>query len=200
MGKPPMKGVVNIIQSFRLVLYGLIPRKNTPGSQHPKTANAAPLRGISAVGIAQATPCYLLFFSFGKSVLAAHSIYAGLRRHQSLDWLAAENVGLDDFVDIVQRNPPVPHCVRINHDIRTMLALVEASGLICPHFSFKPERAKLLFESLMQFSFAVRIAARAGLSRRTLISANENMLLKFRHEDNLQQVKLSCEGHEGAGK
>lgn len=51
-------------------------------------------------------------------------------KFQPLHWLAANNMGLDDFVDIALFHESVPDRLGIDHDRLTVLALLEASGLV----------------------------------------------------------------------
>src|SRR5690348_7551410 len=71
---------------------------------------------------------------------------------------AADDVRLHNFVDIGRLHVSIPHRLRINHQVRPMLALVQASGLIGAHPPFKPEFSKLLLEQPLQFGLAGRIA------------------------------------------
>ena len=60
-----------------------------------------------------------------------------IRRDQPLDWLSADDVGLDDFVNIAGCYAAVPDRVRIDHNVGTMFALIETAGLIRSHFPFE---------------------------------------------------------------
>ena len=68
-----------------------------------------------------------------------------------------------------------------------MLALIETSGLIGAYSAFEAPFREFLLEELVQIGLACWIAAPSRLSRRTLVPADENMSLKFRHENIVQQ-------------
>ncbi len=71
-------------------------------------------------------------------MLATGGVEAMIRRDQPLDRLSANDVRFDDFVNIVRCDPSVPDRIWIDHNVGTMFALIEAPGLIRPHFPFKP--------------------------------------------------------------
>src|SRR5512141_2620563 len=49
---------------------------------------------------------------------------------QAFDHLAADQVGLDDFIDVAVVDEGVPGSLRIDHQHRAFLAAVEAAGLV----------------------------------------------------------------------
>jgi hypothetical protein len=59
-----------------------------------------------------------------------HGIQAGIGDQQALYWFSADDVGSDDFLNVVLRYVAVPDCFRIDDDRWPMLALIEASGFI----------------------------------------------------------------------
>jgi hypothetical protein len=65
---------------------------------------------------------------------------------QPLDWLAADYVGFDDFLDIGLGDVPIPNGLRIDDDGRTVLALIETARLVGSHFAFETALRKFLFE------------------------------------------------------
>jgi hypothetical protein len=95
--------------------------------------------------------------------------------------MAAHDVGFDDFVHVSLRDVSVPDGVRVDDQVRAMLALIEASSLVSAHFALQAALSQLLFEELLQFGLAARITASARMSRRALIAANENVLLELWH-------------------
>ena len=72
-----------------------------------------------------------------------------IRSNEPLDSLSADNVGFDNLINIAGCHAPVPDCVWIDNDVGTMFALIEAAGLICPHFPFKSQSCKLLLEQFL---------------------------------------------------
>jgi hypothetical protein len=83
------------------------------------------------------------------AVFARGSVEAGIGKSEALDQLAAEDVRFNDLLDICFRNVSVPDCVWVDHDVRTMLALIEAARLIGANFSFQAAFCQLLLESFL---------------------------------------------------
>ena|ERR1700730_5273222 len=95
--------------------------------------------------------------------------------------MAAHDVGFDDFVHVSLRDVSVPDGVRVDDQVRAMLALIEASSLVSPHFALQAALGQLLFEELLQFGLAARITASPRMSCRTLVAANKNVFLELWH-------------------
>src|SRR5262249_3663643 len=112
---------------------------------------------------------------------------------QSFDRLSAYNVGVHDFIHISQSDSAVPHSFRVNHHVRTMLALVEASGLVCADTPVQAALGKFLLELLLQLRLASGIATSARMPRRAHVSTDENVALEFRHRIRLQGWGWKCE-------
>jgi hypothetical protein len=119
-------------------------------------------------------------------MLATGRVYAGFAQHQALNRFASNNVRVDDFIHIGGRDSTVPDGFRINHQVRTMLALVQAARLIRPDSSLQPAFRQFLFKQFLQLRFPLRIAAASRMTRRPLIPANENVLFELGHENNVQ--------------
>jgi hypothetical protein len=115
----------------------------------------------------------------------AKRVEAGLRQNESLNRLSAYDVRLDNLIHIAGCDPAVPNSIRIDDEIRAMLALIKTTRLIRPYFSLKPTFRQLLFEEFLQFRPTLWIAASARCSGRALVAANEDMLLKLWHKGNL---------------
>jgi hypothetical protein len=90
-------------------------------------------------------------------------------------------VRVENLIDIRRRNVSVPYCLGINYDIRPVLALIEASGLVGSHPSLQSTDRDSSLEELVEFTRSTGIAASPRMSRLSLISANENMMIEFRH-------------------
>ena len=115
------------------------------------------------------------------AMLAGFGIEAGVGQAQPLDRLTANDVGFDDLVDVGFGDVPVPDGFWIDNDRRTVLALIEASGLIRPHFALQAALRELLLECLLQLSLSSWIAASPWIARRTLVPADENVFFELRH-------------------
>lgn len=79
----------------------------------------------------------------------ARSVQAGIRQHQPLNWLSTHNMGLDNLIDIVQRDPAVPDGFRIDDNVWPMLALIETARLVRPYFPFQSARRQFLFKRFL---------------------------------------------------
>ena len=104
---------------------------------------------------------------------------------QPLHQLSTQDVRVDDLVNIGQGHMPVPDSIRINHDVGTVLALVEASSLVGTNFSFQSVRRQFLLEGQLQLRMARGVATASRMPRRALISADKDVPLKLRHSPNL---------------
>ena len=76
--------------------------------------------------------------NFCLAMLAACSVQAQVCQAESLYWLSAENVRFNNFFGVGFGDVSVPDCVRVDHDVRTVFALIKAAGLISSDFTFQP--------------------------------------------------------------
>ena len=76
----------------------------------------------------------LLFWS---AVDTGRGVQAVVVQAEAFDRLSADDVGVNDFVDVGLGDRAIPDGVRINHDIWTVLALVQASGLVGTDAAFE---------------------------------------------------------------
>ena len=79
-----------------------------------------------------------LSLGFGLAMRTTWRINAGIGQNQPFDRLSAQNVGFDDFIYVGDCDSAIPDRIRINHDIRPVLALVQAAGFIGPHPVLQP--------------------------------------------------------------
>ena len=79
-------------------------------------------------------------------MLTTGRVDARVRQSESLDGLPTDDVRFNYFVHIGQRHATVPNRVRIDDQIRSVLALIKTAGLIGPHFPFQPPFRQLLLE------------------------------------------------------
>jgi hypothetical protein len=70
-------------------------------------------------------------------VFTGCGVKARVGEHQALDRLAADDVRFNDLVHVSFGDVSIPHRFRIDHEIWTVLALIETAGLIGPHFAFE---------------------------------------------------------------
>jgi hypothetical protein len=79
-------------------------------------------------------------------VLARRGIQAGIRKQETLDRFAADDVRLDNLIDIGFSDMPVPDSFGIDHQVWAVLALIEASRLVRANFAFETTFGQLLLE------------------------------------------------------
>ena len=115
-------------------------------------------------------------------MFAGWRVQAGICQAEPLDGFAAENVGLNNLFDVGLGDVSIPNCVGVDDDIWTVFALIEAARLVGAHFTLQSALGKFLLEQLLQLGFRLRITASAGMARRTLVSADENVLFELGHE------------------
>jgi hypothetical protein len=82
-------------------------------------------------------------------MFAELGIEARFGQPKPLDRSAFDNVRLHDLLHISFGDVAIPDRVGVNHDVRPMLALIKATGLVRPHTSFQPAFGKLLLEEFL---------------------------------------------------
>ena len=80
------------------------------------------------------------------TMLARSRIQATVGKPQPLDRFPANNVRFDDLVNVGFGDIAVPDGFWINHNIRPVLALIEAARLVGPYSAFEPAFGQFLFE------------------------------------------------------
>jgi len=127
-------------------------------------------------------------------VLASGRVDAGVPQTQALDRNSAYEVRVDDLLDIVGGDSAIPDPIRIDHDVGSVFALVQASGLVCPDFTLKAALGQFLLEKLLQRGLTRWIAAAPRMSIWPLIPADENVFLKLGHEEvtGFYQAMTAC--------
>jgi hypothetical protein len=119
-------------------------------------------------------------------MLTACGVQAFILQPQSFYRLSADDVLLNDFIDVGQSDASVPDCLGIDDDIRPVFALVEASCLIGADSALQSALGKFDLEQLLKFGLGGGIATSAGMSGRTLVAADKNVALEFRHSNIVQ--------------
>ena len=79
-------------------------------------------------------------------MFARGSIQAAIGHHQALNWLAADDVRVNDFIDIGLGDEAVPYGFGIDHEVRAVFALIEAARLVGTHFAFEAPFRQFLLE------------------------------------------------------
>jgi hypothetical protein len=101
--------------------------------------------------------------------------------------MATDNVGVHDFIHVSQSDSAVPDRFGIDHEIRPMLALVQASRLVGTHSALQTALGQFLLEQLLQLGLLRWITTSPGMSWRAQVPADENVALEFRHTNIVQE-------------
>jgi hypothetical protein len=101
--------------------------------------------------------------------------------YQTAHRLAAEDVRLDDLVQVFVAYSSVPYRFRINDHIRSVLALVETARLVGANAALKSARGELGFERFLQLGLAGRVATSARRGSVAHVGADEDVALKLGH-------------------
>ena len=114
-------------------------------------------------------------------------IQALVLQPESFHRTSSHDVGFNDLVNITQRDSSVPDCLRIDHDIGPMLALIETARVIGAHSALQSALGELLLESRAQFASSARIAAATRMALGAHIAADKNVAFEFRHRNMVQE-------------
>jgi hypothetical protein len=117
----------------------------------------------------------------GLAVRAGLGVEAFVGEAKAFDRRAANDVRVDDLIDVGFGDVAVPDGFGIHDDGGTVFALVEASGLIGANAAFDSALSQLLLKYLLQTGLGEGIAGSAGMSRRALVSTDENVMFECRH-------------------
>jgi hypothetical protein len=114
-------------------------------------------------------------------VLARVSIDAAVGQAKVLNRTIALDVRRNDLEYVGNLYVSVPDGIGIHHHRRTVLALIEAAGLVGANAVFQSTKRQLGLEGLLKLSRAGRVAASASMSRRALVAAYEYVFCEFSH-------------------
>lgn len=85
-------------------------------------------------------------FRPARLVLAGSCVETGIGDQQPRHRLPANDVGLDDLVNVGCGHPAIPNRLRIDDEVRTVLALVQASRLVRADLALETPLGQLLLE------------------------------------------------------
>ena len=114
-------------------------------------------------------------------MLAGFGVEAGFGEAEAFDWLPSEDVGFDDLVYVSLGDVAVPDCVGVDDDVRAVLALVEAAGLVGTDSAFQASLGQFLLEEFLEPGFGSGVAGSAGMACGALVSADEDVFFEFGH-------------------
>ena len=83
-----------------------------------------------------------------------------------------------DFSHILWLDEPIPDRIRIHDHRRSVLALVQAAGLVGAHATFEACFFDFVLEGAVQLAFAVRGTRRPGAPRFAMVGADKDVPLK----------------------
>lgn len=115
------------------------------------------------------------------AVLTGGCIEALLLQEQPFYRSTLNDMRVYDLVHVGQAYSAVPDGFGVDHQIRTVLTLIETSSMIGPHFALETPFRKFLFEHLLEFGLARGVATATRMPGRTYVSTDENVAFKFRH-------------------
>jgi len=104
----------------------------------------------------------------------------GVGNDQTRYRCAADDVGIDDFVDVLGFDASIPDCLRVDHHSGAQFTLVEAAGFVGAHV-FNATLRQFAFEQALQFALAGGIATAARMACFALVHADENVFVELRH-------------------
>jgi hypothetical protein len=108
-------------------------------------------------------------------------IEAGSRKAEPLHGTTMQEVFVDDLLYIFELDKAVPDRLGIDNDNRAMLALVETARLVGTNEVLQPSVLNSILERRFELFSALGQAAWTGRVLVTLVGADEEMMLKFRH-------------------
>jgi hypothetical protein len=102
-------------------------------------------------------------------------------QHQALHELAADDVLLDDLLDVGLGDVAVPDLLGVDDHRHAVLALVEAARVVGAHDLAEATLAERHLEGVADLHAALALAAAARRVGRALVDADEDMTGKARH-------------------
>lgn len=112
---------------------------------------------------------------------ATLGVQTGSGEAQAFDGTTVDKVLGDDLIHIFDLHEAVPDGFGIDHDDGAMLALVEAAGLVGADEMLETRIFDGVLEGGFQLLAASGKAAWAGCVLVTLVGADKEVMLKFRH-------------------
>jgi len=96
---------------------------------------------------------------------------------QALDRTIVQDVFLEDLLHIIDGHALVPNLLRVDHHGDAGLTLIQTACLVRSYLALQTMLAHLPLEGGTDLHGALLSTTSAGMSRRTFIGANKNMLL-----------------------
>jgi len=112
---------------------------------------------------------------------AGFGVDAGFGKAQTLHGTPLNEVLLDDLVDVAGVNIAVPDGLGVDDNNGTVLALIQAAGLVGTDLVLEACVFDCILKRGFQLLGALRKAAGSGGRLVPLVGANKDMMLKKRH-------------------
>jgi hypothetical protein len=122
---------------------------------------------------------------------AMFSIEAGGGESQPLHRAAMHQVLVDDLIYIFKPDKAIPDSLGIDHNRRTMLALVETAGLVGADQMLQSSLLDGILEGGFELLTAFGKAAWPGRGFVAFVGADKDMVLKCRHGQDFLRLSLS---------
>lgn len=116
-----------------------------------------------------------------RLVWTTRRVDARIRQSQWLDGPTADDVRIDDLVNVGLADPTVPDRIGIHDHCRAVLALIETARAIGTHSLAQPSSGERLLERLLQRVFRSGIATPTRVAGFSLIAADEDVFFERRH-------------------
>jgi hypothetical protein len=108
-------------------------------------------------------------------------------KDQAMHGFPAQDVRGYDLIEVILGNMAIPHRIGIDDHRWPVLALVEASGLVCTNGAADAVFGEPFLQFLLELAMTGRITASSRMVFVALVGANKNVLGKIRHHFRLQQ-------------
>jgi hypothetical protein len=114
-------------------------------------------------------------------VWAIRVVEAGVANQEVIQDLAVQQGGLHDPRDVGERDVSVPDALRVDHDDRSVLALIETSRCVGSCEVLEADPFELSLEGVPQVLGAHCGTRTSGVSGRSAVATNEEVLRVGRH-------------------
>jgi hypothetical protein len=132
-------------------------------------------------------------------VFAHVGIQTGVGQHQTLDRFTTDDVRFNNLIHVGLGDVSIPDGIWIDHEIRSVLALIETARLVGADLALEATFRQFLLEEFLQHRLAGGIAASPRTSRRTPVAADENVFFELGHEEGSVSQRLIGKFFEGRG-
>jgi len=119
---------------------------------------------------------------------ATLGVNAFIAEAQPFDGPSSDQMLRDDLFRILGLDVAVPNGFRVNHNHRTVLALVQAASLVDANATHKPGSFRKLLELRKQLALAVAGAGWPGSTLGTNIVTNKQVTFKWRQNEKILQL------------